>query len=91
MIQKLKRIFDYGTLLVKYTITKHDKKKYETKNKQLISQIGILNKNLEYEKNRTKTFRSCYRKKLNEYEDLIKTIGKGVTNNGKTKKLQQSK
>ncbi len=94
MIQKLKKIFDYGTLLVKYAVAKHDKKKYEIKNKQLTNQVEVLNKNLEYEIKKTKTFRSCYRKKLNDYEDLTKLVRKlrrEVKINAKTKKLQQSK
>lgn len=74
MIQKLKRIFNYGDLLVKYAVVKHNNKKFKIENKNLTSQVKLLNKNLEYEKERTRTFRRSYRKKLNDYEELAKLV-----------------
>ena len=74
MIQKLKRIFNYGDLLVKYAVVKYNNKKFKIENKNLTNKVELLDKNLEYEKERTKTFRRSYRKKLNDYEELAKLV-----------------
>ena len=74
MIQKLKIIYNYWALLVKYAVVKHNNKKFKIENKNLTNKVELLNKNLEYEKERTKTFRRSYRKKLNDYEELAKLV-----------------
>ena len=71
-------IFNYGKLFVKYQSVKRKYNSCKKKLENAIIQNEELNKNLEYEKNRTKTFRSCYRKKLREFENCMG--GKKCTN-----------
>ena len=68
----LNRIFNYGNLSVKYAKTRQQITKIKKLNEKLIDENKEIRKNLESEFKRTKTFRNAYRKKVNDYEELLK-------------------
>lgn len=84
---KLRNIFNYSILLVKYNTSKFEIKKLKTKIKELDRMLTAEIQTRESETSRVKYFRSAYRKKLNECEELNKKIMKGSVNNGTIKKL----
>lgn len=87
MKQKIKRFFDYSILLVKYNTSKFEIKKLKMKCEELERMLAAEIETRKSETLRVKHFRSAYRKKLNEYEELTKKTMKGSVNNGTIKKL----
>lgn len=87
MMKKIKRFFDYSTLLVKYNASKFETEKLKMKCEELERMLTAEIETRKSETLRVKHFRSAYRKKLNEYEELTKKIMKGSVNNGAIKKL----
>lgn len=87
MKQKIKRFFDYSILLVKYNTSKFEIKKLKIKCEKLERMLTAEIETRKSETLRVKHFRSAYRKKLNEYEELTKKTMKGSVNNGTIKKL----
>ncbi len=87
MIKKIKRFFDYSVLLVKYNTSKFETKKLKMKCEELQRMLTAEIETRKSETLRVKHFRSAYRKKLNEYEELTKKIMKGSVYNGAIKKL----
>lgn len=87
MIKKIKQFLDYSILLVKYNASKFETKKLKTKCEELQRMLTAEIETRKSETLRVKHFRSAYRKKLNEYEELTKKIMKGIVNNGAIKKL----
>lgn len=87
MMKKIKRFFDYSTLLVKYNASKFETEKLKMKCEDLERMLTAEIETRKSETLRVKHFRSAYRKKLNEYEELTKKIMKGSVNNGAIKKL----
>lgn len=65
------KIIKYAELLLKYEALKHEDKKHLRKIGILQTENETLRQCLLNEEKRTKTFRSSYRKKLNEFEDLV--------------------
>ena len=65
------KIIKYAGLLLKYEILKQQDKNHLRKIRILQNENETLKRCLINEEKRTKTFRSGYRKKLNEFEDLV--------------------
>lgn len=99
-MKKIKKLFDYTTLLIKYELLK--KEELETLKK--LDRYEIENKTLRMclknEEQRTVTFRRNYRNKLNDYEDLLCKFNKvseeketleRKQKDGKSRNIQQSK
>ena len=84
---KLRNIFNYSILLVKYNTSKFEIKKLKMKCEELERMLNTEIETRKSETLRVKHFRGAYRKKLNEYEELTKKIMKGSVNNGTIKKL----
>jgi len=87
MIRTIKRFFDYSALLVKYNASKFETKKLKMKYEELKRMLTIEIETRKSETLRVRHFRSAYRKKLNECEELNKKIMKGSVNNGAIKKF----
>lgn len=99
-MKRIKRLFDYTRLLIKYELLK--KEEVETLKK--LDRYEIENKTLRMclknEEQRTVTFRRNYRNKLNDYEDLLCKFNKvseeketleRKQKDGKSRNIQQSK
>lgn len=71
------KIIKYAELLLKYEALKHQDKKHLRKIGTLQNENETLRQCLLNEEKRTKTFRSSYRKKLNDYEDLERKLKNG--------------
>lgn len=71
------KIISYAELLLKYEALKHEDKKHLRKIGTLQNENETLRQCLLNEEKRTKTFRSSYRKKLNEFEDLERKLKNG--------------
>lgn len=71
------KIISYAELLLKYEALKHEDKKHLRKIGTLQTENETLRQCLLNEEKRTKTFRSSYRKKLNEFEDLERKLKNG--------------
>lgn len=74
------KIISYAELLLKYEALKHEDKKHLRKIGTLQNENETLRQCLLNEEKRTKTFRSSYRKKLNEFEDLERKLKNGKNN-----------
>lgn len=74
MIKKIKRFLDYSILLVKYNASKFETKKLKMKCEELERTLTAEIETRKSETLRVKHFRSAYRKKLNECEELNKKI-----------------
>lgn len=74
------KIISYAELLLKYEALKHQDKKHLRKIGTLQNENETLRQCLLNEEKRTKTFRSSYRKKLNEFEDLERKLKNGKDN-----------
>ncbi len=74
------KILSYAELLIKYEILKREDSKHLKKIDTLQTENEVLRKCLLNEEKRTKTFRSSYRKKLNDYEDLERKFKNGNKN-----------
>ena len=74
------KIISYAELLLKYEVLKHEDKKHLRKIGILQNENETLRQCLLNEEKRTKTFRSSYRKKLNEFEDLERKLTNGKNN-----------
>ena len=74
------KIISYAELLLKYEALKHEDKKHLRKIGTLQNENETLRQCLLNEEKRTKTFRSGYRKKLNEFEDLERKLKNGKNN-----------
>lgn len=74
------KIISYAELLLKYEALKHEDKKHLRKIGTLQTENETLRQCLLNEEKRTKTFRSSYRKKLNEFEDLERKLKNGKDN-----------
>lgn len=74
------KIIKYAELLLKYETLKHEDKKHLRKIGILQTENETLRQCLLNEEKRTKTFRSSYRKKLNEFEDLERKLKNGKNN-----------
>ena len=77
MMKKIKRFFDYSTLLVKYNASKFETEKLKMKCEELERMLTAEIETRKSETLRVKHFRSAYRKKLNEYEELTKKNNEG--------------
>lgn len=77
------KIVKYAELLLKYEVLKQQDKKHLKKIGILQTENETLRQCLLNEEKRTKTFRSSYRKKLNEFEDLERKLKNGKNNNQK--------
>lgn len=64
------KIIKYVDLLIRYEVLKIQDKKNLSKLDKLQTENQTLRQCLLNEEKRTSTFRSSYRKKLNEFEDL---------------------
>lgn len=71
------KIIKYAELLLKYEALKHEDRKHLRKIRTLQTENETLRQCLLNEEKRTKTFRSSYRKKLNEFEDLERKLKNG--------------
>ena len=71
------KIIKYAELLLKYEVLKQQEKKHLRKIGTLQNENETLRQCLLNEEKRTKTFRSSYRKKLNDYEDLERKLKNG--------------
>lgn len=74
------KIISYAELLLKYEALKYEDKKHLRKIGTLQNENETLRQCLLNEEKRTKTFRSSYRKKLNDYEDLERKLKNGKNN-----------
>lgn len=74
------KIISYAELLLKYKALKHEDKTHLRKIGTLQNENETLRQCLLNEEKRTKTFRSSYRKKLNDYEDLERKLKNGKNN-----------
>lgn len=71
MINKIKKIFNYNSMLLKNTFLKYEIVKLGNEIKTKDGTIGELNKSLDDEHNRAEKFRKAYRLALNEKENVI--------------------
>ena len=74
------KIIKYAKLLLKCEVLKQQEKKNLRKIGTLQNENETLRQCLLNEEKRTKTFRSSYRKKLNEFEDLERKLKNGKNN-----------
>ena len=70
-MKRIKRLFDYTTLLIKYEVLKHEDKRHLKKIDKLDMENQTLRMCLLSEEKRTDTFRRSYHNKINECEDLL--------------------
>lgn len=95
------KIIKYVDLLIRYEVLKIQDKKNLSKLDKLQTENQTLRQCLLNEEKRTSTFRSSYRKKLNEFEDLqteninqtmeIKKLERKIKNGKYQSKLRANK
>ena len=99
-MKKIKRLFNYAELLIKYEILKRE----EQDNLKMLDRYELENQTLRMclknEEQRTVAFRRNYRNKLNEYEELANEYNNLLEEkeklerklkDGKSRNIQQSK
>ena len=74
------KVLSYAELLIKYEILKREDSKHLKKIDTLQTENEVLRQCLLNEEKRTKQFRNSYRKKLNDYEELMKGTKNGKNN-----------
>ena len=74
------KVLSYVELLTKYEILKREDSKHLKKIDTLQTENEVLRQCLLNEEKRTKQFRNSYRKKLNDYEELMKGTKNGKNN-----------